>query len=318
MNAVRVSDPGIVEVVELPEPQPADDEQLVSVEAAAMCATDRKLTTRGADPPRVPGHEVVGRLPDGALVGVHPDIGCGECGFCRAGFENRCPDRASIGLERDGGFAERLAAPRSHLVPLEVDPRLGPLLEPLACCVHAVEMLEVRQDDLAMVVGAGPMGMLTMWTLEAYGAQVVVVQRSHGRRRLAAELGAKAAIGPDDNLEEHLGDRPRVAVVTAPGSSGLAVALDGVAVGGIVHAFAGTPGDAPIDANVVHYRHLSLIGSTGSTVSDYERAQTLVSDGRVPLDRLPTQTITLDELPEALRGEAASDALKVLIDISGR
>lgn len=318
MKAVRVTDPGIAEMTELPEPQPAAGEDLVTVTYAAMCATDRKLTARGANPPRVPGHEVVGRLQDGSIVGVHPDIGCGECGFCRAGFENRCPDRVSIGLDRDGAFAERLVVPRSHLVSLEIDPRLGPLLEPLACCIHAVEMLDVQSDDAAMVVGAGPMGVLAMWAFQAHGAHVVVVQRSRDRRRLAAELGAKAAIGPGDDVAEHLGGRPRVAVVTAPGSAALEVALEGVRVGGMVHAFAGTPGGTQVDANVVHYRHLSLVGSTGSTLEDYMRAQNLVADGRVPLERLPTQTITLDELPGALRGQSALDGLKVIVDIPGR
>lgn len=317
MRGVRVTEPDVVEAVDLPEPEPADDEDVVSVDFAAMCATDRKLTARGAEHGRVPGHEVVGRNGAGVLVGVHPDIGCGVCGFCRAGFENRCPDRKSIGLDTDGGFAERLVAPRSHLVPLEIEPRLGPLLEPLACCVHAVEMLDVHPDDTALVVGAGPMGVLAMWALQAYGVQVVVVQRSPERRHLAAELGAKAAIAPEEDVAEHLGEHPRVAIVTAPGASALESVLLSVRVGGAVHSFAGTPGGAHVDANVIHYRHLSLIGSTGSTVSDYVRAQSLVVDGRVPLDRLPTETITLEELPRALRGEYAVDAFKLVIDVPG-
>jgi L-iditol 2-dehydrogenase len=318
LRAVRVTGPSVVETVDLPEPKPAEGEAVVTVEFAAMCATDRKLTAKGADPPRVPGHEAVGRTSDGSMVGIHPDIGCGACAFCRAGFENQCPDRTSLGLDRDGGFAERLVAPRSHLVPLEIEPRLGPLLEPLACCIHAVEMLHVQPDDTAMVVGAGPMGVLAMWALQAYGAQVAVVQRSLERRHLAAELGAKAALAPEEDVEEHLGECPRIAMVTAPGASALEVALEGVRVGGSVHGFAGTPGGARVDVNVIHYRHLSLVGSTGSTVSDYVRAQNLVVDGRVPLYRLPTQTITLEELPQALRGESALDAFKVVVDLSGR
>lgn len=313
-----MADPGVAETVGLPEPQPGRGEAVVAVEFAAMCATDRKLTARGAKPPRVPGHEAVGRLLDGSLVGLHPDVGCGSCAFCRAGFENRCPARTSIGLDRDGGFAERLVAPLSHLVPLEIEPRLGPLLEPLACCIHAVEMLHVQPGDTAMVVGAGPMGVLAMWALQAYGAEVVVVQRSLERRRLAAELGARAAIAPEEAVQEHLGEGPRVAVVTAPGAPALEVALDGVRVGGAVHAFAGTPGGAHVDANVIHYRHLSLVGSTGSTLADYVRAQDLVVNGRVSLDRLPTETVALEELPQALTGESALDAFKVVVDLSRR
>ena len=75
------------------------------------------------------------------------------------------------------------------------------------------------------------------------------------------------------------------ALVTAPGVEALSWAIDHVDVGGRVHAFAGTPGGAPVDANIVHYRHLRLVGSTGSTVEDYRRARDLARSGAVPLDR---------------------------------
>lgn len=313
MRAVRVDGPYHVSVVEVPSPRAADDEVLVEVERAAMCATDVKLVAHGADPPRVPGHEVAGRLEGGLFVGVHPDIGCGRCNFCLSGFENRCPDRVSIGLDCDGGFAQMVSVPRRHAVPLDLDVDLAPLIEPLACCVHAVRMLHVEKNDLALVVGAGPMGILSMWTLKAHGARVVVCQRSERRRRLADELGADAVCRPDDPVEKMMEARPQFAIVTAPGSPAIKHALKSVVVGGTVHAFAGTPGGATLDANDIHYRHLSLIGSTGSTVSDYERAAQLVSSGSVPMGRLPTTTISLHELPDALRGAHKDSAMKVLV-----
>jgi len=67
-----------------------------------------------------------------------------------------------------------------------------------------------------------------------------------------------------------------------------------------VHAFAGTPGGAPVDANIVHYRHLRLVGSTGSTVEDYRRSRDRARSGAVPLDRMPARTVALDEVPRAL------------------
>jgi L-iditol 2-dehydrogenase len=313
VRAVRLDGPDDVRVVEVPTPRAANDEVLVEVERAAMCATDVKLVAQGTDPPRVLGHELAGRLVGGRFVGVHPDIGCGRCSFCSSGFENRCPDRVSIGLDRDGGFAQMVSVPKRHTVPLDLDVDLAPLIEPLACCVHAVRMLRVEDGDLALVVGVGPMGLLTMWTLIAHGVRVGVCQRSEQRRRLADELGADVVFGPEDPVQKIMGEPPRVAVVAAPGSSALAYALRSVVVGGIVHAFAGTPGGATVDANVVHYRHLSLVGSTGSTVSDYERAAHLVSSGFVPLERLPTTTISLDELPDALRGSHKNSALKLLV-----
>ena len=318
MKAVRVSGPGSTALVELPIPAPDAGEVLVRVRAAALCATDRKLAAGGSDPPLVPGHEVVGTLPEGGLVGVHPDIGCGRCAACTAGFQNRCAERISIGLDRDGGLAEWLIAPRAHLVPVDGIPaHVAAALEPLACCLHATSLLDVEDGDVAVVVGGGAMGILCLWALQAAGAIVAVVQRSEPRRTLAAELGADAVIGPDEHVTAALGSAPRIAIVTAPGAESLRWALDEVDVGGAVHAFAGTPGGANVDANVVHYRHLTLVGSTGSRLADYERARDLVAEGRIDLSHLPTDVVSLEDAPAALLERPRDAVLKVVVDLGG-
>jgi threonine dehydrogenase-like Zn-dependent dehydrogenase len=306
----------VVELVEVPQPVPGPGELLVRVEAAALCPTDRRLAERGSPEPRIPGHEIGGRLEDGTAVGVHPDVGCGTCAFCRAGDENRCPNRTSIGLDRDGGLADWLSVPAPHALPLgDLNLGLAPLLEPLACCLHAVAMLAVLPGERAVVVGAGAMGILSTWALQEAGAVVAVCQRSPTRRRLALKLGANAVCGPAERPLDVLGEPPRVAVVTAPGAEPIEWAMREVAVGGAVHVFAGTPGGAPVDANLVHYRHLTLVGSTGSVIGDYERALALVASGRIPLSRLPTSTIPLEEVPSALLDSRDPRELKVLVDL---
>jgi threonine dehydrogenase-like Zn-dependent dehydrogenase len=316
MRAVRVGTSAGAELVEIEPPAPADGEVLVRVGAAGICATDRKLAAGGAAAPVIAGHELAGRLADGRQVGVHPDVGCGACRFCRAGFENRCPDRVSIGIDRDGGLAEWVAVPERQVLPLNGVPlTLSPVLEPLACCLHAVRLLDVRSGDPALVVGAGPMGILSMWALQQAGARVAVWQRSQGRRELAAELGADAVLQPGESAAEALGDVPRVAVVTAPGAEALTRALEEVEVGGAVHAFAGTPGGALVDANLIHYRHLRLVGSTGSALSDYHRAVELVSEGAIRLEALPRTTVPLEEVPEILLGGRDGPGLKVVVEI---
>ena len=316
MKAVRVGTDGGAELVEAERPTPGGGETLVRVESAAICATDRKLATLGAARSVILGHEFAGRLDDGRAVGVHPDVGCGRCGFCRAGFENRCLDRVSIGIDRDGGLAEWVAVPAGQTFPLDGVPvALSPVLEPLACCLHAVRLLDVQPGDAAVVVGAGSMGILSLWALQEAGARVAVSQRSSERRELASELGADAVLGPGGSASEALGEPPRVAIVTAPGSEPLRWALEEVAVGGTVHAFAGTPGGALVDANVAHYRHLTLVGSTGSALSDYRRALELVASGRIRLDRFPTATVQLADVPQILLGERTTPGLKVIVDL---
>jgi threonine dehydrogenase-like Zn-dependent dehydrogenase len=301
MRAVRIEAPRSVVMVELPRPEPGPGEVSVRVDAVAICATDRRLAALGTPVPRIPGHEVAGTLEDGTAVGVQPNVGCGRCASCAQGLENRCPDHVDIGIQRDGGLAEWIVVPESHVVPLDgfhVD--LAPSVEPLACCLHAVAMLDVAGDEVAVVVGAGTLGIIGMWALQAAGARVAVVQRSEARRRLAAELGADAVLGPGDDVVTALGSRPATALVTAPGVEALSWAIERVDVGGRIHAFAGTPGGAPIDANLVHYRHLRLVGSTGSTLADYRRALELARSGSVKLERLPSRTVALEEVPRIL------------------
>jgi L-iditol 2-dehydrogenase len=318
MRAVVVTTPGTAELVEVARRQPGPGEVRVRVTAAGICGTDRRLVARGADPPRIPGHEVAGRLDDGTPVGVHPDVGCGRCRHCLAGLENRCPDRTPVGLARDGGLAEWLCVPAAHVVPLPgLDLGLAPLLEPLACCLHALSSLGVHRGEAALVVGAGSMGLLCMWALQAAGATVAVAQRSPERRALAARLGANVVLGPGQDPQAELGRTPSVAVVAAPGAEPLAWALAKVAVGGRVHAFASTPGGAPVDANIVHYRHLTVVGSTGSTVGDYRRARDLAASGEVPLVRLPRSTVPLERAPAVLLGRDGQRTLKVTVDVEG-
>ena len=301
MRAVRIESRGRVVTIELPKPDPGPGEVSVRVVASAICATDRRLAYLGTPVPRIPGHEVAGTLEDGTAVGVQPNVGCGRCASCAQGLENRCPDHVDIGIQRDGGLAEWIVVPESHVVPLDAfPPDLAPSIEPLACCLHAAGMLDVGPDEPALVVGAGTLGIIGMWALKAAGARVAVIQRSEARRRLAAELGADAVLEPGADVEAALGSRPRAALVTVPSVEALSWTLECVDVGGRVHAFAGVPGGAPIDANLVHYRHLRLVGSTGSTLADYRRARDMAASGAIPLERLPSRAIALEEVPQIL------------------
>ncbi|QBI19929.1 hypothetical protein ER308_10395 [Egibacter rhizosphaerae] len=214
MRAVRLEGPGQAVVRELPVPEVVDaDWRVLQVERASICATDRKWFARGASEPRILGHEMVLRDEDGRLVGVHPEVPCRACKLCADGWDNRCHARYSVGLQADGALAERVAVREDRLVDLgELAADQGALLEPVACCWHAADMLGATEGDAALVIGAGAMGIISTWVLQALGARVVVMQRSPERRHLAAELGADAAIGPDDDPAEALGVQPRIAV----------------------------------------------------------------------------------------------------------
>lgn len=315
MRALRIAGPGDVAVADVPVPEPAPGEILVRVERAALCATDRKMVQRGVTRPLTLGHEAAGRLSDGTLVGIHPDVGCGRCRHCRQGHETRCPDKESLGVKRDGALAQWVAVRAEHAVPMDgLDPAAVPILEPLACCVHAIGALGARPGTPALVVGGGVMGILNAWVLVASGCAVAVVEPDARRRALAHDLGL-TALDAEDAPREALGGAPQLAVVTVPDATALASALEEVDVGGAVHAFASVPGGAAVDANLVHSRHVRLVGSTGSNIDDYERARRLVSSGHVPVHRLPVDRVSLGQAPGTLRGQGGPHVLKTIVDV---
>ncbi|HUG48012.1 MAG TPA: alcohol dehydrogenase catalytic domain-containing protein [Candidatus Limnocylindria bacterium] len=315
MRAIQIAAPGRAVLGEVERPVAGPGEVLVRVLRVGLCPTDRRLTATAPRPGLIPGHEIGGVLPDGTAVGVHPDVGCGNCKECQAGFENRCPSRRSIGVDRDGGMAEWVAVPQAHVVPLDgVDAQLAPLLEPLACCLHALALLEAQPGDCALVVGAGPMGLLHVLLLRSMGIPVVVSQRSPERRRLALELGADAVVGAGEDARAVLSGVPTMAIVTAPEGEAVRYAMESVDVGGRVHVFAGLRGDPTVDGNTIHYRHLRVIGSTGSRLSDYQAARALAAERRVDLSRLPLRWVPFELLAELL-SRPAREAARTVADL---
>jgi threonine dehydrogenase-like Zn-dependent dehydrogenase len=152
------------------------------------------------------------------------------------------------------------------------------------------------------------MGLLCMFALQAEGARVLVAQRSEPRRALARRLGADTVLAPGEEPPRP----PAAAVVAVPGAEPLDYALRTVAPGGGVHAFAGSPDAVRVDANLVHYRHLTLVGSTGSGLADYRRAVALAGTGAVDLARLPRTPVSLDEAA-ALLPEPPQDRFKLFV-----
>ena len=183
-----------LELEQLPEPVPADGEVVLEIELAGICGSDLH-GYRGHPGPRVPplvlGHEVVGRA-DGGTHTLYPIVGCGACERCRAGEDNLCDAWRLIGMHRPGVFAERVAVPRRSLVPVPagLEPERAVLAEPLACCVGALGPHAVGDGTRVLVLGCGPLGLLTIFLAARRGASVVAVDPIAERRAVAERLGA--------------------------------------------------------------------------------------------------------------------------------
>ena len=210
MLSILVEEPHRIAVVERPRPGPSPGEVRVRVRYAGVCGSDLHIL-HGKNPfvvyPRVIGHEFVGRIEAvgsgvaatrvGERVAVDPVISCGRCYACSVGRGNVCRQVQVLGVHRDGGFSEYLCAPAANAYPIpagvaEAD---SALIEPLAVAANVTSRTGVFAGDVALVYGAGPIGLAVLQTLKAVdGVRVLVTDRIEERLTRARACGADEAI----------------------------------------------------------------------------------------------------------------------------
>jgi threonine dehydrogenase-like Zn-dependent dehydrogenase len=211
---------GDIEVADVPTPDPGPGEALVQVHYCGICGSDLEAYETGMyQPGLIIGHEFAGEIvalgesvrdwAAGDRVTADNVLPCGQCWFCQRGRASLCQEMLSPGITLDGGMAEyvRLPVQLLHRLPQGVTTRQGALVEPLSIAVHGVRSSALRLGDRALVLGAGPIGLLTMQcALWAGARQVTVVELNPARRALASELGAAVVLNPQtDNLAVEVG-----------------------------------------------------------------------------------------------------------------
>jgi threonine dehydrogenase-like Zn-dependent dehydrogenase len=325
MPAAVLAGRGRLEIAERPEPgldSPTD--VVLEVEACGICGTDLKILS---NPPRHPatpgvvlGHEFVGVVADaggevaslrpGDRVVVAPNVSCGMCASCRRGRRNHCTRFTTLGVFVDGGLARKVRVPESQCYPIatELPAHVAALVEPLSTVVHGARQAAVFPGETAVVVGAGPIGLMFVALLTAAGATVVAVEPSPERASLAERLGARSVVAPGEPLGE-----PVDVVVDAVGSQ-LPAALDLVAPGGRILLFGvDTGARAEIAQERITRGELTVLGSfVGQDV--FPDAIRLLEQGQVDLEPLVSHRIALEELPDAVEELRAGRAVKVEVE----
>jgi (R,R)-butanediol dehydrogenase/meso-butanediol dehydrogenase/diacetyl reductase len=311
---------------EMPAPQPGAGEVVVQALYTGLCGTDLHIVEGSHPRARTPlaiGHEIAGRPESGSLAGrlvvVDPLLPCGACPACRAGASNACARLRLIGIDRDGGLAGRLvaAAERLHPVPESVPPEIAPLTEPLAVAVHAVGRVPGLTGRLAVVVGAGPVGLLLAHVARHHGARVLVAERVEGRRSLAASFGFELldAEKPADQLAELTnGD---LADVIFDAAAAPAVAADlhrFVKSTGYVAVVGSYGGLTPIDMQAVMFKELTLQGHRTYLPADIDAALELLSTDMAVLRPIVSRVAKADDVELAIAALRAGELLKVIVE----
>jgi NADPH2:quinone reductase len=334
MRAAVLTGVGEIEVRDVERPDVAGDEVLIDVGACGVCMTDYHIYhgSFAVDTPVVLGHESAGEVvaagPDvdrvavGDRVALNPSIPCGECHYCQRGDPQLCDDMISTGgagdAVRDGSFAEYLAVPQRGVEPVgDLPVRTAALAEPYACCVHAVDRAALTSGDTVAVVGAGPIGLLTIMELRNRGAgEVVVSELDADRRQLALDVGADAAVDPA------AGD-PVEAVHDAVGRVDVAMEVVGnpdvieqthrmTAKGGRTVIVGVPPQDASIEVNPfdIYYHEIDIVGTFALTPETFRRAIVGLRNGRIDADDLVSEQLGLEELTTAFERMERAEGLK--------
>jgi (R,R)-butanediol dehydrogenase / meso-butanediol dehydrogenase / diacetyl reductase len=206
VRAAVVGPDGQFEVVTLPDPSPGPGELLLRVTACGLCGSD--VMARMAMPPgTIMGHEFSGAVvatgagaaywPVGSHAAVLPVQACGKCQSCAAGYVAHCASARLIGLGAIGGGLAELAvvpAASAFLLPPDVDPLHGAVVEPFAVGLHVTRATRLEAGEDVLVVGAGTVGLTVIAWARARGAgRITAVDPVESRRRTARSFGATDA-----------------------------------------------------------------------------------------------------------------------------
>ena len=345
MKVAKFYAPGDIRLEDVLEPEVSSGEVKIRVVNCSTCGTDVKISRSGhpnMTPPQIMGHEIAGEITEigngvegwsvGDRVQVIAAIPDGTCPECLAGHPAVCENQLSMGYQFPGGFAEYLVVPNEVIrvdglnrIPDSVGFAEASLAEPLACVINGQELARVGEGDSVVIIGSGPIGCLHVRLARARGAKQVILIDLNAERLAAAA----AIVKPDLTIAAEESD-PVEAVLAATGGRGADVVITAAASGraqeqglrmlarrGRLSLFGGLAKDAPnitVDANLVHYRELTIVGVNGSSPAHNKQALELIASGAVPVTDLITHRLPLERVLEAFDIVARGEAIKVTIE----
>ncbi len=329
----------------VPVPQIGAGELLIRVHTCGICGTDlKKISTGSHSAPRIFGHETTGviaqvgdnvtdyRIGDRVMVFHH--IPCGDCYYCRHKVFAQCPTYkkvgATAGYEASGGGFSQYVRVMDWIVarggvvriPDGVSFEQASFIEPVNTCMKGIETLGLKPDEIVLVMGQGPIGIILAVLARRHGVRVITSDLLSQRHTIAKAFGLDESIDASTSdtvraIKEITEGRGADAVIVAvAGNSLIRTAMDATRPGGRVLLFAQTQhGEATIDPAAVCVDEKSLLGSYSASVDLQEESARFVLGREMDLERLISHRFPLTESVEALRFAAhpQPDSMKVVI-----
>lgn len=310
-----------LELKELPDPAPGPGQVAVDIRACGVCGSDLFLQKGGfgSELPVVPGHEAAGvvsavgpgvdSVKAGTPAALYYIDHCGECRLCRAGRVNMCLGVRRMGVEFDGGFAEKAVLPARCVIPVREDDdpaAVAVLTDAVATPYHAlVRIARVRAGETVAVFGVGGTGSNAVQLAAYLGCRVIAVSRSDANLELAARLGADAVVrgggGAAAGIAEAAGPGGPDAIIQTVGSSDVyRQAFEAAGIGCRIAAVGAALDPFPVAPMGLIWREASLAGSRGFTPRDIREVLDLHRKGAITTEHLLQSARPLEQVNEAL------------------
>lgn len=305
-------------------PKVGPKDVLIRVKACGVCGTDVHIYEgdKGAaevTPPTILGHEFSGVVEEtgaevtgwqaGDRVCVDPNRYCGTCDFCRNGIAHFCTNMIGYGTTVNGGFAEYCSVNESQVYRLGDNTSFeqGAMTEPVACCLHGIDMCDIRPGSSVAVIGGGMIGLLMLQLARLCGAaKIALLEPVESKRQVARALGADVCIDPvredvKEALREAGMEQPNTVIECVGRTSTIAQAIDIVGKKGTVMMFGLT---APEDTVAIRpfeiFRKEIVLKASFINPYTQKRALSLIDAGRLDVSSMVYAVAGLSELSDIL------------------
>lgn len=313
-----------IRIEELPIPKIGPGEILVKVRASGICGTDVMEWYRIQKAPRILGHEIAGEVIEsqadqcqpGQRVFVSHHVPCNDCKYCRAGKHTAC-DTLHRGNYDPGGYSEFVRVPQInvdygvYVLPEQVSYLEGTMIEPLACGVRGLRLIDIRPEHTVLILGCGISGILNIQLAKLTGARVVATDINEYRLQKAKEFGADAVVHAAQDLQLKA---ERVIVCTGAHAA-VEQAFRCVDKAGIVMFFAIPNRDIAVPVPDFWRNELTVTTSYGAAPADLAEALALIAAKKINVKDTITQTLPLTQIQAAFKIVAeAKESLKVVLE----
>lgn len=335
-KCIIINEPYKVEIKSISMPIVKKGEALLKIIYGGICGSDLN-TYRGTlayvSYPRIPGHEFSAEILEieanskgleaGMIVTANPYFNCGYCYSCKRGLVNCCTTNQTMGVQREGGFAQYITMPIERLYPVyDMQPKIATLIEPFCISYHGVKRANIKKNEKVLVIGAGTIGILAMATAKIAGAKVYVSDVAQGKLNIAKKLGADGVILNDgqENFDNEVnkitnGNGFDVTIEAVGFPSTFQNCIDASAFGGRIVVIGVGKNNLDFNFTLIQKKELMILGSRNAIKDDFMEVIDVINQKKFNVEQIVTNVYDFQDASKAFEDfdRNAGMMLKVLL-----